>query len=66
VRDIAVASLSLREVRISDGTGTLPGEKLQVLGFDGRIEMVPLRPMRELCGVLGPIDTTVERDGDRL
>lgn len=46
--------------------GLEPGEKLQVLGYEGRIELVPLRPMRELRGVLGPIDTSIERDDDRL
>lgn len=45
--------------------GLEPGEKLQVLGYEGRIERVPLRPMRELRGVLGPIDTSIERDDDR-
>jgi AbrB family looped-hinge helix DNA binding protein len=43
-----------------------PGEKLQVLQYGNRIELVPIRPIRELRGFLRGIDTTVERDPDRL
>lgn len=46
--------------------GLEPGEKLQVLGYEGRIELVPLRPMRQLRGVLSGIDMSIERDADRL
>jgi AbrB family looped-hinge helix DNA binding protein len=43
-----------------------PGEKLQVFQSDNRIELVPVRPVREMRGFLRGIDTTVERDPDRL
>ncbi len=43
-----------------------PGEKLQVLSFEGRIELIPLRPLRELRGALPGLDTRIEREGDRL
>jgi AbrB family looped-hinge helix DNA binding protein len=43
-----------------------PGEKLQVFQYDNRIELVPVRPAREMRGFLRGIDTTVERDPDRL
>ena len=39
-----------------------PGQKIQVVLYDGRIEYVPIRPMRELRGSLRGIDTTVERE----
>ena len=43
-----------------------PGQKVQLLGYRGRIEMLPLRELPELRGFLKGIDTSVERDGDRL
>jgi len=42
-----------------------PGQKLQVLVFEGRIELVPVRRPEELRGSLAGIDTRVVRDGDR-
>lgn len=41
-----------------------PGERLQVISFDDRIEFVPIRPMREMKGVLKGLDATFMRDED--
>ena len=41
-----------------------PGERLEVISFDDRIELVPLRPMREMKGFLKGLDPTFERDED--
>ena len=43
-----------------------PGQKMDVFEYDGRIEFVPVRHPRELRGFLSGIDTTVERDADRV
>lgn len=43
-----------------------PGEKLQVFQYDRRIELVPIRPIREMRGFLRGIDTAVDRDPDRV
>ena len=43
-----------------------PGHKVQVIPYDDRIELIPLRPIRETRGFLRGIDTTVEREKDRL
>ena len=43
-----------------------PGQELEVFQYEGRIELVPVRPMREMRGSLKGIDTTVERDPDRV
>lgn len=43
-----------------------PGQKIQVLVYRNRIELIPLKPMRSLRGLLAGIDTTVEREADRL
>lgn len=42
--------------------GTKPGQKVQVFLYDNRIEMIPVRPARELGGFLKDIDTAVERE----
>ncbi len=43
-----------------------PGEKIQVLAYKGRIELVPIRSIREMRGRYEGIDTHIERDPDRL
>ncbi len=43
-----------------------PGQKIQAIAYDDRIELIPVRPVRELRGSLKGIDTRVERDRDRL
>ncbi len=53
--------------RIRDKMGLRPGEKLQVVGFDDRIELVPVRPMTEMRGFLKGFDPSFEReDEDRV
>ncbi len=46
--------------------GIRPGQKVQVIRYGERIELIPLRPMREIRGFLRGIDTTVEREPDRV
>ena len=43
-----------------------PGARIQVMEHNGRIELIPLRSIEETRGFLGPIDTDVERDDDRV
>ena len=43
-----------------------PGQKVQAIAYEGRIELIPVRPAREMRGFLEGIDTTVEREPDRL
>jgi AbrB family looped-hinge helix DNA binding protein len=52
-----------REVR--ERLGLTPGQKVQVIVLDDRIELVPVRPIRKMRGFLKGIDTRVERDADR-
>ncbi len=51
---------------VRDALDLKPGQKVQVMVVDHRIEMIPIRPARKLRGFLKGIDTTVERDPDRL
>ena len=39
-----------------------PGERLQVISFDDRIELVPIRPMRSMRGFLKGFDARFVRD----
>ena len=43
-----------------------PGQKLKVIGYDGRIELIPDRDISELKGFVRGIDTDFEREEDRL
>jgi AbrB family looped-hinge helix DNA binding protein len=43
-----------------------PGQKVQALVYDGRVELIPLRPAKALRGFLKGIDTTLTRDADRV
>jgi AbrB family looped-hinge helix DNA binding protein len=43
-----------------------PGERVQAIGYDGRVELIPVRAMGSMRGFLVGIDTTVDRDEDRL
>lgn len=43
-----------------------PGQKVQAILYDDRIELVPVRPARAMKGFLKGIDTTVAREDDRL
>ena len=43
-----------------------PGQKLQVLVYGDHIEFIPVKRMSQMRGFLKGIDTTVQRDRDRV
>ena len=43
-----------------------PGQKMQVIEYDGRIEFIPERDIAELRGFLKGINTEFEREEDRV
>ena len=43
-----------------------PGQKIQVLEYGDRIELIPERSIKEMRGFLDGINTTVVREGDRV
>ena len=51
---------------IREGLGLKPGQKVQTILYEGRIELIPLRTPRQMRGFLAGIDTDVERQADRL
>lgn len=42
------------------------GEKVQVMQYENRIELIPMRKMRKMRGFLKGIDTDLPREKDRL
>jgi AbrB family looped-hinge helix DNA binding protein len=51
--------------RVRESLGVEPGQKVQVILYDNRIEMIPVRSIRETRGFLEGIDTSVDREPDR-
>lgn len=43
-----------------------PGETLRVLQYADRVEFIPVRPTQQMRGFLRGMDTTIDRDADRL
>ena len=53
-----------KEVR--ESMGIISGQKVQMLTYSNRIELIPIKPMSKLKGFLKGIDTEVPRDKDRI
>jgi len=53
-----------KEVR--DSMGIVSGQKIQMLTYRNRIELIPIKPMKKMKGFLKGIDTEVKRDKDRI
>ena len=51
---------------VRESMGIVSGQKIQMLTYGDRIELIPIKPMKELRGFLKGIDTTVKREKDRL
>lgn len=51
---------------IRESMGIVPGQKVRITPYQGRIEVIPLKPIKEMRGFLKGIDTTVLREDDRV
>ena len=51
---------------IRDALKLRPGQKMRVVEYEGRIELIPDRDIAELRGFLKGIDTSLEREKDRV
>ena len=51
---------------VRDAFDIRPGQKVQVIRYGDRIELIPLKPIQEMRGSLKGIDTMVEREPDRI
>ncbi|MEE9342933.1 MAG: AbrB/MazE/SpoVT family DNA-binding domain-containing protein [Gammaproteobacteria bacterium] len=50
---------------IRESMNVRPGQRMQVVQYENRIELIPERDTTELRGFLKGIDTTFSRDQDR-
>ena len=51
---------------IRDRLKLSPGQKVQAILYEDRIELIPVRPIREMRGFLEGINTEVPREEDRV
>ena len=51
---------------IREALGIKPGQRIQAVQYQDRIELIPVKPMRKARGMLKGLDTTVKRDRDRV
>lgn len=51
---------------VRESMGIFSGQKIQVLTYQNRIELIPIKPMKKMKGFLKGIDTDVKRDKDRV
>lgn len=51
---------------VREQLGIKPGQIIQVIPYMGRIELIPVKDIKEGRGFLEGIDTTLERDQDRV
>jgi AbrB family looped-hinge helix DNA binding protein len=52
--------------KIRNQLGIKVGQKFQVMPYEGRIEIIPVESIKKSRGFLKGIDTTIEREKDRL
>ena len=53
-------------LKVRRSLGLKPGYKVQVILYENRIELIPLQPIKRMRGFLKGIDTTIERETDRV
>ncbi|MCK5870403.1 MAG: AbrB/MazE/SpoVT family DNA-binding domain-containing protein [Methyloprofundus sp.] len=51
---------------VRESMGIISGQKVQMLTYCNRIELIPIKPMSEMKGILKGIDTEIPRDKDRI
>ena len=51
--------------QVRDMLQLAPGQKIEAIAYENRIELIPIRPIEQLRGALRGMDTTVERETDR-
>ncbi len=52
--------------RLREALELAPGQKVQMIAYADRIEMIPVKRISDMRGFLKGIDTTVERESDRV
>ena len=50
---------------VRDALHLRPGQEVAVLRYRGRIELIPMKPVKEMRGFLRGVDSKIEREPDR-
>ena len=50
---------------VREELGLRPGQEVAVMRYRGRIELLPMTPVRQMRGFLRGVEATVEREPDR-
>ena len=50
---------------VRDELSLEPGQKVQAIAYNNRIELIPVRPLRRMRGFVKGIETDVPREDDR-
>ena len=51
---------------VRESMGIRPGAKIQVIQYENRIELIPVRKMKSMRGFAKGINTRVKREKDRV
>ncbi len=51
---------------IGETVGIAAGVEVELVALNGHLHLVPVRPISEMRGFLKGMDTTLDRDDDRL
>jgi len=51
---------------VRESMGITSGQKVQMLTFRNRIELIPIKPMKQMKGFLKGINSNIKREKDRL
>lgn len=52
--------------KIRDSLHLIPGQKIQIISYENRIELIPERKISEMKGFLKGINTSFEREEERV
>lgn len=51
---------------VRESMGIFSGQKIQMLTFRNRIELIPIKPIKQMKGFLKGINVNIKRENDRL
>jgi AbrB family looped-hinge helix DNA binding protein len=51
---------------IRESMGIVSGQKIQMIVYRNRIELIPIKPISQMRGFLKGIETEVAREGNRV
>jgi AbrB family looped-hinge helix DNA binding protein len=51
---------------IREKLGLSPGQRVEAIAYEDRIELIPVRPIKRMRGFLKGIDTSIKREADRV